>query len=60
MNNKELKLARYDAGKDTLKKKRELTAEEQELKRLRKELSDVIMERDILRKALVIFSKSGR
>jgi transposase len=41
-------------------KRRELTSEEIELKRLRKELSDVTMERDILKKAVGIFSKSGR
>lgn len=41
-------------------KKRELTAEELELKRLRKELSEITMERDILKKAVGIFSKSGR
>lgn len=41
-------------------KKREVSLEEQELKRLRKELKDVTMERDILKKAVGIFSKSGR
>jgi len=40
--------------------KRELTAEEQELKQLRKELKEITMERDILKKAVSIFSKSDR
>ena len=37
--------------------KKKLTAEESELDRLRKELADVRMERDILKKAVGIFSK---
>jgi transposase len=41
-------------------KKLELSAEETELRALRKELKDVTMERDILKKAIGIFSKSGR
>jgi len=41
-------------------KKRELTPEEQELRSLRKELKDVRLERDILKKAVGIFSKSDR
>lgn len=48
------------ASKDgNFSSKRELTAEEQELKTLRKELKDVTIERDILKKAVSIFSKSG-
>ena len=39
-------------------KKRELSVEELELKALKKELRDVKMERDILKKAVSIFSKS--
>ncbi len=39
-------------------KKRVLSAEEQELKALKKELRDVKEERDILKKAVSIFSKS--
>ncbi len=39
-------------------KKREISIEEQELKALKKELRDVKMERDILKKAVSIFSKS--
>ena len=38
----------------------QLTNEQKELKRLRRELSDVTMERDILKKAVSIFSKSDR
>ena len=41
-------------------KKLELSAEETELRALRKELKDVTMERDILKKAVGIFSKSCR
>lgn len=36
------------------------TEEEKELSRLRKELTDVRMERDILKKAISIFSSSDR
>jgi transposase len=38
--------------------KKKLTKEESELEKLRKELADVRMERDILKKAVGIFSKS--
>ena len=48
----------YEAKSGDFSKKRELTKEEQELKALRKELRDVKMERDILKKAVSIFSKS--
>lgn len=48
----------YEAKSGDFSKKRELTVEEQELKALRKELRDVKMERDILKKAVSIFSKS--
>ena len=41
-------------------KKKELSAEQEELKSLRKELRDVTVERDILKKAVSIFSKSDR
>ena len=50
----------YEAKSGDFSKKRELTVEEQELKALRKELRDVKMERDILKKAVSIFSKSNR
>ncbi len=36
---------------------KELSAQEKEIIRLKKELSDVAMERDILKKAIAIFSK---
>jgi transposase len=39
-------------------KKREMSLQEQELKSLKKELRNVTMERDILKKAVSIFSKS--
>jgi len=38
--------------------KKKMTLEESEIARLRKELADVRMERDILKKAVGIFSKS--
>lgn len=41
-------------------KKKELSAQEQELRRLKKELADVKMERDILKKAVSIFSKNDK
>ncbi len=40
--------------------KAKMTEEESELARLKKELSEVKMERDILKKAVGIFSKSDR
>jgi transposase len=40
--------------------KAQLTEEQRELKRLRRELADMTMERDILKKAVSIFSKSDR
>jgi len=48
----------YAAKSGDFSKKRELSIEEQELKALKKELRDVKMERDILKKAVSIFSKS--
>ena len=50
----------YQIKSGDFTKKRELTAEEQELKALKKELRDVKMERDILKKAVSIFSKSDK
>ena len=41
-------------------KKRELTPEQIELRRLQKELKEITLERDILKKAVGIFSKSDR
>ncbi len=42
------------------KGKKQLTEEQKELARLKKELADVKMERDILKKAVSIFSVSDR
>jgi transposase len=39
---------------------KQLTEEQRELEQLKKELADVTMERDILKKAVSIFSKSDR
>ena len=41
-------------------KKREVTIQEQELKSIKKKLREVTIERDILKKAVSIFSKSDR
>jgi transposase len=38
--------------------KKKMTAEESEIARLQKELAEIRMERDILKKAVGIFSKS--
>ncbi len=43
-----------------LKTVQKLSEEQKELAKLRKELREVTMERDILKKAVGIFSKSGR
>lgn len=48
----------YKLKSGDFSKKKELTIEAQELKTLRKELKNVTMERDILKKAVSIFSKS--
>jgi len=50
----------YKSKSGNFSKKRVLSAEEQELKALKKELRDVTMERDILKKAVSIFSKSDK
>lgn len=50
----------YEAKSGDFSKKREVSAEEQELKLLKKELRDIRLERDILKKAVSIFSKSDR
>lgn len=52
---KEYKLGRFDAFE--MKKK---TPEQEEIARLKKELYDIKMERDILKKAVSIFSKNDR
>ena len=41
-------------------KKRELTPDQIAFKKMQKELKEVTLERDILKKAVGIFSKSGR
>ncbi len=48
----------YEAKSGDFSKKREVSQQEQELKKLKKELRNVKMERDILKKAVSIFSKS--
>ena len=50
----------YEVKSGDFSKKKELSVEELELKRLKKELADVKMERDILKKAVSIFSKSDK
>lgn len=50
----------YEAKSGDFSKKREVSQEEQELKTLRKELREVTLERDILKKAVGIFSKSDK
>jgi len=50
----------FKAKSGDFSKKRELSAEELELKALKKELREVKMERDILKKAVSIFSKSDQ
>ncbi|KAA1239149.1 transposase [Aquimarina sp. RZ0] len=50
----------YEAKSGDFSKKRELSPEELELRQLRKELKDVQIERDILKKAVSIFSKSDK
>ena len=48
----------FKAKSGDFSKKREVSVEEQAFKALKKELRDVKMERDILKKAVSIFSKS--
>ena len=48
----------FKAKSGDFSKKREISQEEQELKSLNKELRNLKMERDILKKAVSIFSKS--
>lgn len=50
----------YESNSGNFSKKRELSAQEREFKALQKELRDVKMERDILKKAVSIFSKSDK
>lgn len=48
----------YKLKSGDFSKKKEISLESQELKVLKKELKNVTMERDILKKAVSIFSKS--
>jgi transposase len=53
----------YNEGRLTQEaaaKERPRSKEEEELRRLKKELYEVTLERDILKKAVTIFSKSGK
>lgn len=50
----------YESKSGDFSKKKELSAEQKELRALRKELRDVTMERDILKKAVRIFSKNDK
>ncbi len=50
----------YEAKSGDFTKKKELSQEEKEMKALRKELREITMERDILKKAVSIFSKSDK
>jgi transposase len=50
----------YEAKSGDFSKKREVSEEELELKALKKELREVTIERDILKKAVGIFSKSDK
>ncbi len=50
----------YKDRKGDFSKKKELSASEKELKALKKELKEITIERDILKKALSIFSKSDK
>ena len=50
----------YEAKSGDFSKKREVSKEGVELKALKKELREVRMERDILKKAVSIFSKSDQ
>ena len=50
----------YGAKSGDFSKKRPVSLEEMELKTLKKELREVRLERDILKKAVSIFSKSDK
>jgi transposase len=50
----------FEVKKGDLSKKTELSTQELEIKLLKKEIADIKMERDILKKAVSIFSKSDR
>ncbi|OWP85502.1 hypothetical protein BWK60_13770 [Flavobacterium covae] len=50
----------FEAKAGDFTKKKEFSAEELELKALRKELKEITLERDILKKVVSIFSKNDR
>jgi transposase len=50
----------FDKGKDAFAGKGDLKPEDEKLKRVLKELEDVKEERDILKKALSVFSKHDK
>ena len=50
----------FELKKGDLSKKKELSTQELEIKQLKKEVAEIKMERDILKKAVSIFSKSDR
>lgn len=50
----------FETKSGDFNKKKELSPEDLELKTLRKELKEITLERDILKKAVSIFSKSDR
>lgn len=50
----------FDLKSGDFSKPRQVSADELELKALKKELRDITMERDILKKAVSIFSKSDK
>ena len=50
----------YESKCGDFSKKREISVKEQELKALKKKLRNITMERDILKKAVSIFSKSDK
>ena len=50
----------YEAKSGDFTKKKELSQEELEIKALKKELKETMLERDILKKAVSIFSKSDK
>lgn len=50
----------YEAKSGDFSKKNELSDQEQEIRSLKKELREITLERDILKKAVSIFSKNDR
>ena len=50
----------FEAKQGDFSKKKESSSDELEIRRLKKELADIKMERDILKKAVSIFSKSDK